>query len=156
REWRPLSPRMTRYPPLRVGDPRLVGLGPPVRYEVTLEPSNRPWLLTLDAAVHAPQVAGMDTAMNGELQWIASQPIVDLVRYRAESHVMFKHGPARKSLVLPEYTQLPPGYDPRTMELARRLKSENPDAGPAALVQAALRLLRTGGYTYTLSPGVYG
>ena len=29
-------------------------LGEPVRYEVTLEPNNRPWLLVLDAAAAAP------------------------------------------------------------------------------------------------------
>jgi transglutaminase-like putative cysteine protease len=58
--------------------------------------------------------------------------------------------------VLPEYTQLPAGFNPRTHELARRLESENPGASPSALVQAALNLLRTGGYSYTLAPGVYG
>jgi transglutaminase-like putative cysteine protease len=57
--------------------------------------------------------------------------------------------------VLPEYTQLPPGFDPRTMELATRLQRENP-GNPRGIVRAALELLRTGGYTYTLEPGVYG
>ena len=157
REWRPLLPRLaTRFPPPRISDPHLVGYGAPVRYEVTLEPSNRPWLLTLDAATEAPRVPGMDVAMTSDLQWVLSQPVVDLVRYRAVSHVQFRHGPERRAAVLPDYTQLPPGFDPRTIQLAGRLQAENPGASPAALVEAALRLLRTGGYTYTLSPGVYG
>ena len=123
---------------------------------MTLEPSNRPWLLTLDAAVNAPSIPGMEAAMTGELQWLASAPIVDLVRYRGESYPIFRYGPPRRSLVLPEYTQVPPGFNPRTQDLARRLQTENPGASPAALVQAALNLLRSGGYSYTLAPGVYG
>ena len=64
REWRPLLPRlMTRFPPPRLADPQLQGLGAPVRYEVTLEPNNRPWLLTLDAATQPPRVPGMEAAM---------------------------------------------------------------------------------------------
>jgi protein-glutamine gamma-glutamyltransferase len=157
REWRPLLPRLSaRFPPPRIADPHLVGYAAPVRYEVTLEPSNRPWLLTLDAATEPPSAPGMDVAMTSELQWVLSQPVVDLVRYHAVSHTRFRHGPDRRSLVLPEYTQLPAGFDPRTIELGARLRHENPGATPAGLVQAALHLLRTGGYTYTLSPGVYG
>lgn len=157
REWRPLLPRLgTRFPPVRLADPQLVGLAAPLRYELTLEPSNRPWLLTLDAPVEPPQAPGMDVAMTDDLQWITSRPVVDLLRYRASSHVIFKHGPARRALVLPEYTQLPPGFNPRTLALGAQLRSENPDATPSALVQAALEKLRSGGYTYTLSPGVYG
>jgi len=82
--------------------------------------------------------------------------VVDLLRYRAVSHVEFRHGPPRSLLVLPEYAQLPPGYNPRTLELATQLRRDHPGADAGALVQAALQLLRTGGYRYTLDPGVYG
>jgi protein-glutamine gamma-glutamyltransferase len=157
REWRPLLPRlMSRFPPPRLADPQLQGFGTPVRYEVTLEPNNRPWLLTLDAATQPPQVPGMQAAMTSELQWLASQPVVDLLRYSAVSHVDFRHGPVRRAQVLPEYSQLPPGFNPRTIELAGRLQRENPSADPAALVRSAMGLLRSGGYRYTLEPGVYG
>jgi transglutaminase-like putative cysteine protease len=158
REWRPLLPRlMTRFPPPRIGDPQLVGYGTPVRYELTLEPNNRPWLLALDAATQPPLAPpGFDVAMTGELQWIASRPAVDLVRYQAVSHVNFRHGPQHRILVPPEYSQLPPGFNPRTIELAGTLMRENPSGDALALVQAALRQLRTGGYVYTLDPGVYG
>jgi transglutaminase-like putative cysteine protease len=157
REWRPLLRSvLSRFPPPRIGDPQLVGYGTPVRYEMTLEPNNRPWLLTLDAATQAPVVAGMEAAMTGELQWVASRPVVDLTRYQAASHVNFRHGPQRRMLVLPEYTQLPPGFNPRTLEMAGAMMRENTSGDALSLVQAALRRLRTGGYTYTLDPGVYG
>jgi transglutaminase-like putative cysteine protease len=157
REWRPLLARLAlRFPPPHLGDPKLVGTGPAVRYELTLEPHNRPWLLTLDAATSPPTAPGLEAAMTSELQWVASRPVVDMLRYRAESHVSFTHGPQRRALVLPEYTQLPPGFNPRTIDLAHRLMQENPSGDSLALVQSALRLLRTGGYTYTLDPGIYG
>lgn len=156
REWRPLVRLANRFPPLRVIDPQLEVSGPPVRYELTLEPNNRPWLLTLDVASQPPQVPGRDSAMTSDLQWLTAQPVVDLLRYRAVSHLEFRHGPQRRALVLPEYLQLPPDLNPRTMQLAARLLGENPSGDPAALVEAALRLLRTGGYRYTLEPGVYG
>lgn len=157
RAWRPLLGRLAlRFPPPVLGDPQLVGFGTPVGYEVTMEPNNRPWLLTLDAAVAAPTAPGLRAAMTGELEWVAAQPVVDLLRYHAVSYVDFREGPQRRAAVAPEYTQLPPGFNPRTLELAARLRRENPSGEPFALVQAALRLLRTGGYSYTLDPGTYG
>lgn len=157
REWRPLTPRLlTRFPPPFAGDPQLAGFGAPVRYEITLEPHNRPWLLTLDAALRPPAAPGLVSAMTSELQWIGSRPVVDLLRYRAESYVDFRHGPRTRMALLPEYTQLPPGFNPRTIALAGELMREHAGGDAARLVQAALDRLRTGGYGYTLEPGVYG
>lgn len=157
REWRPLVPQLlTRFPPPPIGDPQLVGYGTPVAYQVTMEPTNRFWLLTLDAAARAPEVPGMRVDMTGELQWVTSRPIVDLLRYRAVSHVNFRHGPQQREGVLPEYTKLPAGFNPRTLELAGTLMRENPAGDALSLMQAALRQLRTGGYLYTLDPGLYG
>ena len=69
RQWRPLLPRLAnRFPPPRLVDPRLIGFGAPVGYEVTLEPNNRPWLLTLDAAMQAPSAPDLEAAMTGELE----------------------------------------------------------------------------------------
>ena len=157
REWRPLLPRlMSRFPPPRLENPQLAVAGSPIAYELTLEPNNRPWLLTLDAAVQPPQAPGLEAAMTSDLQWISSRPVVDLLRYRASSFVDFRYGPQRRLGVLPEYSQLPPGFNPRTLELAASLMRERPGAEPATLVRAALQRLRTGGYSYTLEPGVYG
>jgi transglutaminase-like putative cysteine protease len=156
REWRPLMSRaQNRFPPLRLGNPQLAGFGPELRYQVTLEPHNRPWLLTLDAAVRTPEVPGMEAAMTSDLQWITSKPVVDLLRYQAASQVSFRHGPQRRGLVPPEYVELPPGFDPRTHELGQRLLREHGN-DPAGVIEAALNLLATGGYVYTLDPGVYG
>lgn len=133
--------------------------GEPVRYEVTLEASQRPWLLTLDAAPRAPEVPGYEVTGTPDLQWFVNRPIMDLVRYRAESHPQFQSGPiTRTGSRLQPYLALPPGSNPRTAALAAQMRADPALAGADAnaFVQAALQRLRTGGYTYTLEPGVYG
>jgi len=131
--------------------------GPVVSYQVTLEPNNRPWIFVLDAAITKPQVAGHELAMTPQLQWLSDRPVSDLLRYQATSHVQFRHGPARRTPGLQDYLDLPPGFNPRTMELATQLQRD-PRYGqdPDKLVAAVLERLRTGGYGYTLDPGVFG
>ncbi|HSV44240.1 MAG TPA: DUF3488 and transglutaminase-like domain-containing protein, partial [Ramlibacter sp.] len=157
REWRPLLARlMSRFPPPRIVDPQLAGFGTPVRYELTLEPHNRPWLLTLDAAVTPPRAPALEAAMTVDLQWVTARPVVDLLRYQAEAYVDFRHGPQRRAAVLLEYSQLPPGFDTRTRALAQEILRANRGAETMTLVRAALDRLRFGGYSYTLEPGIYG
>lgn len=154
REWLPL--RSSFSSGFQAGA-NLQLFGTPVKYEVTLEPHNRPWLMVLDAAGKPPQLSGFETTMTADLQWFASRPVTDIVRYKAESHADFRHGPARFTANLQDYLALPAGFNPRTLELAADLRREAPaDADAAALVRLAMNRLRTGGYTYTLEPGVYG
>ncbi len=159
REWRALQPRLgARFPLSLLGQPALEVEGAPVRYDVTLEPNNRPWIFVLDATSSAPAVPGFETVMTGELQWLANRPVTDLLRYRAESHTRFRYGPRNAAGVLPEYLDLPSGFNPRTQSLASEMRSDSAlmAGGPTALVKAALERLRTGGYSYTLEPGSYG
>ena len=153
REWRPLRSQTAN---LRSQMPsNLTVNGPAVKYEVTLEPTNRPWIFVLDASATPPKVPGYEAVMTSELQWLTDKPVTDIVRYKAESHLNFSHGSTLGGALM-EYTELPPGSDPGTRNLAQRLRQENPGGDASALAQAALQLLRTGGYTYTLDPGVYG
>lgn len=142
----------------RSGPPELRVQGPPVRYELTLEPSNRPWLLTLDAAPRAPELTGLDALPTRDLQWLASRPIGDLLRYRAESFPDFRSGPLRMTRAVAAMRFLPAGSNPRTVALAATLQADPEVAagGTPALVRAALRRLANGGYGYTLEPGLYG
>jgi transglutaminase-like putative cysteine protease len=159
REWRPLQPRLgSRFP--AVSPPqRSQALSPPVRYEVTLEPNNRPWLLVLDAALQAPTAPGLQVVSGGELQWVSTRPVTDLLRYRAESHLDYRVSAQGNAASLPlEYRDLPASFNPRTLQLATDLMRTTPGgaANHRGLVQAALERLRTGGYVYTLEPGLYG
>ena len=156
REWLPLS-----YPG-GMAQPQppanLVTSGDPVRYEVTLEPHQRPWLMVMEAASDKPEVAGMDVYMTPDMQWITSRAVTELLRYRAVSYPVFRHGPAQQTPAVSAHLQLPEGFDPRTVALGRELRRDPRvvAGGTTAAVAIALDRLRTGGYIYTLDPGVYG
>ncbi|WP_119967046.1 transglutaminase family protein [Simplicispira lacusdiani] len=132
--------------------------GEPLRYEVTLEAHQRPWLLMLEASRLKPEIPGMFVFMTQDLQWLTSRPITDVLRFNTESHPQFRHGPTTATPQLRALTRLPQGSNPRTLELARQMQADPRLAagGPQAYIDDALQRLRTGGYTYTLEPGVYG
>ena len=154
-EWRPMR---SRLPPVHQLPHGLKVSGPPLDYEVTLEPSSRPWVMVLEATPTAPPLPGRDLFLTSELLWLSSKPLNDLVRYKVTSYTQFQHGPLDTVLGLQDYLELPPGFNPRIMALAQAWRKDTgyqPNAAPR-LVQRALDQLRTGGYGYTLSPGVYG
>jgi transglutaminase-like putative cysteine protease len=154
REWRPL-----RLDPARSAlTSSLAVSGIPVNYEVTLEPTNRPWIFVMEAALEAPVVPGYQSTMQYDLQWLLNRPVSDLVRYKAQSFSNFRHGPAQPVPGLRQFVELPPGFNPRTLALAREIRGDPlyASAGSAALVQVVMDRLRSGGYSYTLEPGVYG
>ncbi|MES2582009.1 MAG: DUF3488 and transglutaminase-like domain-containing protein [Pseudomonadota bacterium] len=155
REWGPPQPFISSRAPSIA---QLQVQGTAYTYQVTLEPNNRPWVLVLDAAATKPALDGFRVTMTPELQWIAERPISDLVRYTATSHTAYRHGPERRGGGLQEYVELPTNYNPRTRQLAADILAEpqNRGADTAALVNAVIERLRTGGYTYTLDPGIFG
>ena len=132
--------------------------GQPFSYEVTLEPSNKPWLFTLDAAASAPVLTGYQLRMTPDLQWLTNRPITELVRYKAQSHTQFSYGPEKPDLSLQNYVNLPASYNPRTLQLAADIRRDArfAQADAATLATEVMQKLRTGGYEYTLAPGVYG
>ena len=153
REWVPLQ---ATFPPALQARAELQVAGVPLDYEITLEPHSRPWLLTLDATAAAPVLPGeLRARMSEELQWRVDAPVTDLLRYRARAHTDFRHGPQRMVASLQDYTALPRGFNPRTLQWAMELRREFGNDS-AALVGRVLEQLRTGGYVYTLEPGVFG
>ena len=158
RDWRPSrSGGSTLYGGFG-GTASLVVSGAPVSYEVTLEPTRRPWLFVMEAATQNPLLPGYQSLMQTDLQWLVNRPIDDQVRYKVQSYPSFRYGPMQPVAGLREFVELPPGFNPRTLALASQIRSDTRYAkvGSAQLVQLALDRLRTGGYSYTLEPGVYG
>ncbi|HRK40051.1 MAG TPA: DUF3488 and transglutaminase-like domain-containing protein [Burkholderiaceae bacterium] len=161
REWRMNPPRLgevfsTADPNRRPGN--LSVQGEPIDYEVTLEPSKQPWVMVLDVTPQQPRLAEHNLLQTPDLQWLSSKPLRELTRYRASSHLSFRHGPDTVTAAIREQTSLPAGFNPRTLALAQQWRSEAGSGADAdsRLVQRALQHLQTGGYGYTLSPGAYG
>lgn len=131
--------------------------GPSIAYRLTMEPSNRPWLMALEATPQLGAILGQQPLATPDLQWLLRRPITDVIRFDAVAYPGFRHGPAARELDLQTYLDLPPGFNPRTLQWALELQREHgfPEA-PDVLIERVLRQLRTGGYTYTLEPGIFG
>ena len=155
REWTSANPDLSSR--FRV-TASLVVSGQPVRYEVTQEPSSKPWLMVMDAASQAPTLDGYNTIMQSDLQWITNRPVNDLLRYKVQSYTSFKHGPQQPVIGLREFVELPTGFNPRTLALANDIRRDAryTQAGSGPLVDVVMSKLRGGSYTYTLEPGLYG
>ncbi len=133
---------------------KLAVRGHPIDYEVTLEPNQQPWLLTLEATPQPPKVPRNTPRLTSDLQWVLNRPVTELLRYQAQGFTRYQAGVEwTRTQLLPSLT-LPFGLNPRTQAWANQLKQSQPD--PRARVQAVLEHLRTGGYRYTLEPGEYG
>ena len=132
-----------------------VGFVGMIRDEVTLEPSNRPWLPVLDATPLPPASpafsAGPGPIRTPEMQWLLLRPVTDLLRYQATSHAHWRQGPLARVEALPlEYRELPPGFNPRTLQLATDMMraSTAPPEDKGALVAMCFDLtLRAEGKT---------
>ncbi len=154
-EWRPLVPR---FPPRLQPRAELRPAGSPLRYEMTIEPLRLPTLPLLEISPAAPQIDGYRLRATDDLQWLTDRPLGERLRFRAEAHLRFEHGPREPVLGLQDYLDLPPGFNPRTLAWAAALRREPAMAGAGArdLALRVMRHIREGGYSYTLAPGEYG
>ncbi|MEG0922577.1 MAG: DUF3488 and transglutaminase-like domain-containing protein [Comamonas sp.] len=131
--------------------------GEPLRYELTLEPHRKPWLLALDLTTEAPQLPRGRAYASGDLQWLSNQPINEVTRIAMQSHLDYRFGMQTNNRELAFNRRLPAASNPRTQAWVQQLVSEigdSPDRN-LQLVRRLLAQLRSGGYTYTLDPGVY-
>ena len=137
--------------------PRLDVRGAPRSYVMTLEPSQLPMLPLLEATAEAPALGGLRTLQRNDLQWVTERPINDRLRVAAKAWLDHSHGPLQADLTLRDDTDLPSGYNPRTLAWAVALqrRPDLADASPEQLAQAVLSHINSG-FTYTLTPGEYG
>jgi hypothetical protein len=70
-------------------------------------------------------------------------------RHKLQSHTEFRFEPVLKQTLRTQFVELPPGYNPSTLELAQRWRAEGAD--DRAMIARALALFNAE-FTYTLSP----
>jgi transglutaminase-like putative cysteine protease len=123
-------------------------LGAPVRYRITIEPTNQPWLFALDTVAQSPR---RDIFMAHDRQLSANAPINDIVSYDAVSHLRTRtSGPLSISGRRTE-TLLPAERNPRARQLALQMRAQA--ASDADFARAVLEWFRNDGLEYTLEPG---
>ncbi|HEX4509031.1 MAG TPA: DUF3488 and transglutaminase-like domain-containing protein, partial [Burkholderiaceae bacterium] len=149
--------------------------GLPVRYTLSLEPTQLTWLPLLDltpppdaidesgAPVQAA-VALMDgppirVLSDVDGQWRTRQPVAQRLRFAGRAWFDASMDASAAPSELARNLALPANAHLRTRAWAQRWALEHTEPGsrrdPRALVESLYRHIGTAGYTYTLSPGSY-
>lgn len=143
--------------PLAAEPERLAVMGEPLSYTVTLEPHQRHWLFALDMPVLEQTAArllnGEQLHLTGERLLRSTKPVTNLVQYSMVSYPRYKLGSRLSPFQRQKTLQLPPGSNPRTLELAKSWRSKTTET--RQLAGYALDLFRED-FTYTLKPPTLG
>jgi transglutaminase-like putative cysteine protease len=139
--------------------------GEGIRQTITLEPHRRAWVFALEHPAAPPQIAGLEVAVFPTMQLHLvgrKSSVTERVRYSVESFPDTEHGPLSANPFvegyLRQYVELPPGFNPRTLQYAADLRRDAryADAPAEQLVELLLAQIARGGYSYSLAPGLYG
>ncbi len=120
-----------------------------VSYEVTLEPSERHWLLALDVPLAAPAGA----VRGADMSLVSRERVDNLLRYRMVSAPHYVLDPELSASDRRLALQLPPGFDPGARELAQRWRGEF--RSEDGIMRAALDLFHRE-FSYTLNAPLLG
>ena len=160
KQWLPVDARMSARPSeLRE---RLELQGQPLDYEAVVEPQRSAFLPLLDVTPNAPTIEGgpdnLRALRRDDLQWLANRPITERLRVSGRAWTQFRHGPVQLERDLRPFLELPANFNPRTLAWAEALRTEPRLAGAdaRALAGAVMQHIRSAGFSYTLTPGVYG
>ncbi|MBW4051608.1 MAG: DUF3488 domain-containing transglutaminase family protein [Proteobacteria bacterium] len=130
---------------------RLECLSRPYRYRISLQPTFTHWWLALDTVMGSPSP---DVRYTGDYQLIAAHRLTHSLSYSAVSCTRVRSLAPLFSAARLEETRLPPGRNPQAAALALRLRRRA--GSDVAFVQAVLAFLRTGGFSYSLTPPPLG
>lgn len=132
-----------------VDDP-FESIGEPMRYTVTLEPHNMRWLF----AAELPAQRFTGGLLTADYQMLAIRPVRNRMRYEMTSYPTYRFGKKERREVLTRALQLPEGFNPKAIELARQWSDQS--ANGRELVNRALRYFREQPFYYTLTPPALG
>ncbi len=121
--------------------------GTPVRYRITMEPHDRPWLLALD---YPDSWSGVRGYLTFDYKLVARRPVEQLTSYEVVSYPDAFVDPDISEWVRSWSLQLPEGRNPRTVEMAQRLRSRY--TSDRELVSAVLDRFNQEEFVYTLRP----
>ena len=138
--WRRAQAQFYRLPAVR-------HLGEPVDYAVTMEPTAQQMLFALDLPESwTPGIA----TQYWDFSLRTRRPINSVIRYEVRSYPAFQAGAALDTALGHSNLQLPAERNPRSLELARRMRAEA--GSDAAFIRAVLDMFREQEFRYTLTP----
>jgi transglutaminase-like putative cysteine protease len=141
RTWR--RPSAQAFP-----DQAVVLLGAPVDYQITLEPTNRQWILALDIPTQWPEGEALRTY---DFLLVAPRRLTEVSSYRLRSHPRFVAGAELPESLRRKGLQLPAEGHPRSRALGRELAARH-GGDPLAITRELLTMFREQPFVYTLEP----
>jgi protein-glutamine gamma-glutamyltransferase len=144
RTWRGIDGTLARLP-------RLLPIGGEYRYLLSMEPHQHNWIFALDwpAQWDLP-----NAALTNDYTLVQTSVVTQTIDVRATSYSRVEEGSPLSNALRARDTRLPSGRNPRTLTLARTLRSAHPD--DAGYIGAVLELFRTQPFFYTLTPPALG
>jgi len=152
--------RVPRRRGLQRLDVAVAARGRPLRYEVTMEASGTRWLALLELAGPELRVPGQRLRDSDEMEQFTADPVAQRVRFSADAYLDYRLQAGERPERMRRWLELPAGFNPRTLALARQLRQAAPDAAPeqlsTELSNAVLARFRNEAYRYTLAPPLLG
>jgi len=121
-------------------------LGDAVQYTVTVEPHSQRWLFALDLPLKAPP----RSQLTSDFQLISQGPVSSRIRYDMTSYPVYRDNAEPGRYELQSALRLPVGTNPRSAELAAKMRSAAPDE--RAYISAVLGMFRNQNFYYTTTP----
>ena len=185
RAWRPtryraasVAPQLTLDAPANGSERAALG------YRATVEPAAHRWLITLEMPIAIPQVDERRITISPTFDLVADQPLTQRFQFDAKALPDVRYGVNETPESLRNWLGLPPGFNPRSRELAAQLTQGSGalagertatntgtgvgagipgdaatpgNAAPAQdRVERALAWFRAGDFSYTLNPPPLG
>ena len=121
-----------------------------VRYAVTLEPHYTRWVFAIDLPTAAPPNA----VLTNDYQLLSTRPIRNRLRYDVSSQLDYRYGLDEQPALLRRALQVPRGYNPKSLELARQIRQRS--STDADVARNVLDVFRSQPFFYTLVPPELG
>ncbi len=121
-----------------------------VRYTVTLEPHYTRWVFAIDLPTAAPP----NTVLTNDYQLLSTRSVRNRLRYDVSSQLDYRYGLDEQPTLLRRALQVPRGYNPKSLELARQIRQLS--SSDADVVKNALDVFRSQPFFYTLVPPELG
>ena len=127
--------------------PKVTHLGAPVEYTVTMESTAQHMLFALDLPER--WTSGL-AAQSWDFSLRTRRPVNTVLRYDVRSFPEYRAGIELDLALEHSSLQLPRNRNPRTLEVARRMRAEA--GSDAAFIRATLAMFREQDFRYTLTP----
>jgi transglutaminase-like putative cysteine protease len=150
--------------------PKFTEVDQPIDYSVTLEPHNKPWLFALDV----PNKISLPAGLTDDFQILNKEPVNARLRYEASSYLSYHANLNEVESQLNRALQLPQGFNPRALQLAKTWLAVAETAPPPqpspdgrgsnrslagvdeTIVRTALSYFNQEAFQYTLEPPLLG